>query len=1310
MFVTTCFRRSSRRGTERLRLVAMAVAILGSLPCLNRVTSAESGADNRPMLRVPLTDSIPVVDGKLDETCWKGAAKTGPLKVMRGEPAKSATEAFILRDADHLYVGVSCAGTDAAEGEVKPGELPKAVERVELLIDSSGDRNSYYMIRITNENGGRVSSSYNEHDPPWYDRTWQPQFESAVTKGVGVWSAEFALPFEIFNKNKTLASEIEFNVSRSGMSGGEIHSWHGTAANPDEWGILAGIPSRDRLPKPDYVKPGGDFARLYRAANRNRRSFLAEQEEQTIPLGPGSAHPCTTGEVVLELEGFLMEGEPYAMGFAWDLAVDERTGELYVLFDPRLARGLTEVRVFDRQGRYLRTIMPMNPTLPRASLRDLCQKTAREGDAELIVPKMFEVSNGEISMYGEWWTHPQKLAVAPNGDLIMSNIFRGTLWRMRPDGSLPLEGWTSVYHPDRNEPFDSTFWTQNSWKVRSVRNYLPFHSLHYPYFCFGPNGAFYMSAGQSSLHTRHYGFYWEVGEQPGSVFVRPPRPQHYGEISEEQESYHWSPSGTEGRGAYVWKCRLLPGVKVESPSSSGGFAEPSGLVLDGAHLIVADAGNNRLRVLDAAGREVASITHYEHQGEREPLNGPTALAIDPEKNLYVLVGSEPRPKDERFERSLGLLMENVPVEARKPPEPPRKLIKLKSWREPELLAASKPLAPDVLQIAVDAGVSPSLVWVANGAGPGSLVQLAGDDLSVKGEWRDSGRALSFPRQSGHLPALNIDPQTGDLYVEDDSNYRMYRYGTVYRVDQDGNVLEKWPPPPQFDDSGLQITSPWGRVNHERHFRYPQEPLFIDSIFGKDGRVYRWKLSEQGVEILRFDRAGKPLPFKATGSNALFVDRAMQAGLWHDVSHGMDVDRQGNVYFVAKVDIDPESPAVSAYVAQNRQVNVYDADGNLKKRGLLVLNGVRGIQVDDEGNLYVMHRPAKRPWEKYLALTKFPPSGGEPIWSRRWGGYIGQAEVDFAPCICTAMKMHQTLDGKGYLYAAGKYSVQVIRCETGELVGEFGSYGNMDCRGKGSKYPHPEIPFGTISALSVWKDRLFVVDVLNRRIAKCRIIYNEIHGHDSKTVSREGLMLHYTFDSEGRGVVEDRSGMGHRAKVNGAIWTDGAGEMRNGAYRFDGKDDWLDAGRPVELKMSDVVSISAWIRPATFAPRCQTVISDHAPVSDNGKVLRLHRDRIEFLLGPERANEEVGTRLETLDRWYHVVATYDGSTMRLFLDGVRADSKPRHGRIVVNDNPVLIGKCGFPGELFSGMIDDVMIYHRVLTEREIKQLYMAQGGK
>jgi len=1064
VLITTGNHHLSRRRLGQLRDNCTAVVILGSLFCFDLAPAAEHKSDGKAMLRVPLVDSKPVIDGRLDEPCWKAAARTGPFRITPAKPAESPTEAFIWQDADHLYVGVSCVSSGEANGEGKPDEPSKNVECVELLIDSNGDRNSYYLIRIA-ESGGKATCSYNEHDPPWCDRTWQPKFRSAVAKTKAGWTAEVALPLDIFNKNRTLTAEIGFNVCRSGMPGGGMHCWLGTFANAGDTGTLTGIPARENLPPPDYVQ----LDWLYRATTEAKRTFLAEEAKRTIELGPGSAHLGTTGEVELELEGFLLAGDPHARGIIWDLAVDQKNGELYVLSDPRPVREAPELRVFDRQGKYLRTIMPFNPTLPRSSIRDLCGKMAREGETDLVIPKMFETLCGSLSMYGAWWNLPQKIALAPNGDLILSNIYRGTLWRMRPDGSLPPEGWTSAYHSGRNEPFEATALTQNFWKVQDLKNYMPFQILRYPYFCFDSTGLLYVSAGQTSHPTRQYGYHWEVGEEGGS--------------------YHWGASGVEGRGAYVWKCKLHSNVKIEKPVSFGGFAEPSGLTLDGGNLIVADAGNNRLQVLGEDGRPVASITHYEDEGKKEPLYGPTALAIDNSRNLYVLIASEKRPADPRVERTLSSLRQALVAAAGKPPEAPRKLIKLKSWEQPELLAVSEPLDPDVLQIAVYVGVSPPLVWVANGVGPGSLLRLAGDDLSVKAEWIDNGETLSYPRQSGDQPILNIDPQTGDLYVEDDSNYRIKQYGTVYRLDQEGNVLKKWPPF-FFDARDLKMTSPWGALNHDRHFRYPQEPLFIDSIFGKDGKVYRWKLTKAGVEILRFDRAGKPIPFKATGTNALFVDHTMQVNFWHDVYHGMDVDRQGNIYYVAKVDVDAKSRPISAYNALRRQVNVYDADGTLQKQGLLVLDCVRGLQLDDEGYLYALHRPAERPWEDYLAVSRFAPSGGEPLWTRRWDGYIGQAEAIFAPCHCITSRQHQTLDGKGYLYAAGKYSVQVIDCETGKLVGEFGSYGNMDCQGKGSKFPHPELPFGTISALSVWKDRLFVVDMLNRRIVKCRIVYGQ----------------------------------------------------------------------------------------------------------------------------------------------------------------------------------------------------------------------------
>ena len=180
----------------------------------------------------------------------RGAHRSSSVSV--GQPGEAATEALILRDADRLYVGTAMRREAGGDQRGEAGD-PIAQEFADLLINSNADRNSCYLIRMTPEGGGKVTCSYNEHMPPWHDRTWQPQFQFAVTQDAAGWTAEFALPFDIFCKNKTLASEIGFNVRRFQIPGQEVHCWHGTFDQPDEWGTLTGIPARENLPAPDYA-------------------------------------------------------------------------------------------------------------------------------------------------------------------------------------------------------------------------------------------------------------------------------------------------------------------------------------------------------------------------------------------------------------------------------------------------------------------------------------------------------------------------------------------------------------------------------------------------------------------------------------------------------------------------------------------------------------------------------------------------------------------------------------------------------------------------------------------------------------------------------------------------------------------------------------------------------------------------------------------------------------------------------------------------------------------------------------------------
>ncbi|MBM4048651.1 MAG: hypothetical protein FJ279_26410 [Planctomycetes bacterium] len=66
------------------------------------------------------------------------------------------------------------------------------------------------------------------------------------------------------------------------------------------------------------------------------------------------------------------------------------------------------------------------------------------------------------------------------------------------------------------------------------------------------------------------------------------------------------------------------------------------------------------------------------------------------------------------------------------------------------------------------------------------------------------------------------------------------------------------------------------------------------------------------------------------------------------------------------------------------------------RDLLRLDAVRGIQVDNDGNLHVLHRPADRPWEDYLALEKFSRSGGNP--GAKWQASFQDLRAKWLPAL------------------------------------------------------------------------------------------------------------------------------------------------------------------------------------------------------------------------------------------------------------------------------------------------------------------------
>ena len=77
----------------------------------------------------------------------------------------------------------------------------------------------------------------------------------------------------------------------------------------------------------------------------------------------------------------------------------------------------------------------------------------------------------------------------------------------------------------------------------------------------------------------------------------------------------------------------------------------------------------------------------------------------------------------------------------------------------------------------------------------------------------------------------------------------------------------------------------------------------------------------------------------------------------------------------------------------------------------------------------------------------------------------------------------------------------------------------------------------------------------------------------------GLAAYYPYN----GNANDESGNGNHGTVFGASLTTDRSGNADSAYSFDGVNDYIDIGKDASLKMTDGLSISAWINIATFSP-------------------------------------------------------------------------------------------------------------------------------
>jgi hypothetical protein len=194
---------------------------------------------------------------------------------------------------------------------------------------------------------------------------------------------------------------------------------------------------------------------------------------------------------------------------------------------------------------------------------------------------------------------------------------------------------------------------------------------------------------------------------------------------------------------------------------------------------------------------------------------------------------------------------------------------------------------------------------------------------------------------------------------------------------------------------------------------------------------------------------------------------------------------------------------------------------------------------------------------------------------------------------------------------------------------------------------------------------------------------------------------YSFN-EGTGTaVNDASGKGNTGSIGSAAWT--IAGKNGGALSFNGTDALVTVPDSPSLDLTTGMTLEAWVDPAAANGLWRTVIFKERPggmlyslyANDGGANRPVGQL---FLAGAEQNAE--GTATLPLDTWSHLAATYDGSSLRLYVNGSLSTTFLVSGALAATADALRIGGNTIWGEYFRGLIDDVRVYNRALTSSEI----------
>ncbi len=197
----------------------------------------------------------------------------------------------------------------------------------------------------------------------------------------------------------------------------------------------------------------------------------------------------------------------------------------------------------------------------------------------------------------------------------------------------------------------------------------------------------------------------------------------------------------------------------------------------------------------------------------------------------------------------------------------------------------------------------------------------------------------------------------------------------------------------------------------------------------------------------------------------------------------------------------------------------------------------------------------------------------------------------------------------------------------------------------------------------------------------------------------GPVAAYDFDDGAGAVLTDITGRGRNGTISGATWTTSG---HSGSALTFGGSARVTVPDANELDLTAAMTLEAWVYPTAVPTDWSTVIlKENSPSLAYALYAGTPANRPEGYVNNGADRGTTGTAALPQNTWTHLATTYDGATLRLYVNGTQVASQAVTGAIRTSSGVLSIGGNGVWGEYFSGRLDEVRIYNRALSAAEVQ---------